>query len=129
MIKCKVVGKFDLKAFKELRNIEREKKEHESAKYDGKLFVNDKFECSQEMADYLTGNNPLNLQVVKIIEVIPEKEEITEKEVQAVAKAIVEESEERKDTVENIINEIIEESEKEKPHKKAFKKKKTKNKE
>lgn len=75
MIKCEVVEKFDLKAFKELRNIERENKEHESAKYDGKLFVNDKFECSQEMADYLTGNNPLRKAVVKIVEVQPEKKE------------------------------------------------------
>lgn len=73
MIKCEVVEKFDLKAFKELRNIERENKEHESAKYDGKLFVNDKFECSQEMAVYLTGNNPLRKAVVKVIEVKPEE--------------------------------------------------------
>lgn len=73
MIKCEVVEKFDLKAFKELRNIERENKEHESTKYDGKLFVNDKFECSQEMAVYLTGNNPLRKAVVKVIEVKPEE--------------------------------------------------------
>lgn len=83
MIKCEVVEKFDLKAFKELRNIERENKEHESAKYDGKLFVNDKFECSQEMADYLTGNNPIRKAVVKVIEVEPEitinEEEIVKK--------------------------------------------------
>ena len=35
--------------------------------------VKDTFECDKEMVDYLTGNNPLNKAVVKVIEVIPEE--------------------------------------------------------
>lgn len=75
MIRCEVVEKFTLKKFNELQNIERFSKEHEDKKYNGYLFAKDKFECSQEMAEYLTGNNPLKKQVVRIIEVQPEKEE------------------------------------------------------
>ena len=56
---------------------------------------------------------------------IKEKEEISEEEVQAVAKAIVAEAEEREKTVETIVDEIIEEA---KEEKKASKPKKTKSK-
>lgn len=70
MIKCEVVENFDLKAFDELKNIIRKSKDDK-----GKLYVGDTFECSQQMAEYLTGNNPLRKAVVKIIEVQPEKKE------------------------------------------------------
>ena len=72
MIKVEVIEKFTLKKFKELENLKRAKKEYEDAKYDGQLIQKDTFECSKEMADYLTGNNPLKKVVVKVIEVIPE---------------------------------------------------------
>jgi len=136
MVKCEVIKEFTLKRFKELKNLKRKRIERNG----NKLNTGDIFECAKEMAEYLTGNNPENEQVVRIIEVIPEKdakpteivtekEEITEEEVQAVVKAIVEESEERKDTVENIVNEIIEEAEEteeKKPKKTTPKKKKEK---
>lgn len=124
MVKVEVIiDNFSLKKFNELKNLERKK---ESKNKQGFLYEGDTFECSKEMSVYLTGKNPLNLQVVKIIEVIPEKEEITEEDVQAVAKAIVEEAEERKETVENIVDEIIEETEEieEKKPKKTISKKK-----
>lgn len=70
MIKCEVVENFDLKAFGELKNIIRKSKDDK-----GKLYVGDTFECSQQMAEYLTGNNPLRKAVVKIVEVQPEKKE------------------------------------------------------
>lgn len=70
MIKCEVVENFDLKAFDELKNIIRKSKDDK-----GKLYVGDTFECSQQMAEYLTGNNPLRKAVVKIVEVQPEKKE------------------------------------------------------
>lgn len=70
MIKCEVVENFDLKAFGELKNIVRKSKDDK-----GKLYVGDTFECSQQMAEYLTGNNPLRKAVVKIVEVQPEKKE------------------------------------------------------
>ena len=41
--------------------------------------VGDCFECDEKMADYLTGNNSINRAVVKLIEVIPEKENTEKK--------------------------------------------------
>lgn len=68
MVKCEVIIKeFNLAKFDELKNIVRKSKDEE-----GKLFEYDTFECSKEMADYLTGNNPLNKAVVRVIEVIQE---------------------------------------------------------
>lgn len=74
MVKCKVIKKFTLKDFDKLKNIVRGgiKNNH------GELYINDTFECDEEMAEYLTGNNKNKDVVVKIIEVIPKvkKEEI-----------------------------------------------------
>lgn len=69
MIKVEVIEKFTLKDFDELKNIERR-----SVDEKGTLFVGDTFECNKNMVDYLTGNNPLNKVVVKVVEVVPEKE-------------------------------------------------------
>lgn len=74
MIKVEVVQEFTLGKFNELKNITRKQKEQE-----GKLFIGDTFECDEKMADYLTGNNPINRAVVKVIEVIPEKENTEKK--------------------------------------------------
>ena len=68
MIKCEVVEDFTLERFKELNNIKRKNKN-----VNGKLFIGDTFECNKAMADYLTGNNPLNKVVVKVIEFEPKK--------------------------------------------------------
>jgi hypothetical protein len=67
MVKCEVIKGFTLEKFKELKNLKRKKIER-----DGKLNPDDIFECTEEMAEYLTGNNPKNEQVVRIIEIIPE---------------------------------------------------------
>lgn len=74
MIKVKVIEDFTLGKFNELKNITRKQKEQE-----GKLFIGDIFECDEKMADYLTGNNSINRAVVKVIEVIPEKENTEKK--------------------------------------------------
>lgn len=74
MIKVKVIEDFTLQGFDKLKNITRKQKEQE-----GKLFIGDIFECDEKMADYLTGNNPINRAVVKVIEVIPEKENTEKK--------------------------------------------------
>lgn len=74
MIKVEVIEEFTLGKFNELKNITRKQKEQE-----GKLFIGDIFECDEKMADYLTGNNPINRAVVKVIEVIPEKENTEKK--------------------------------------------------
>lgn len=76
MIKVEVINDdFTLARFNELKNIVRKSKEEK-----GKLFKGDTFECSEELCDYLSGNNPLNKKVVKIIEVEPKKqlEEVVE---------------------------------------------------
>lgn len=75
MVKCEVIGEFTLQKFDELKNIVRAGKEEK-----GRLFTRDTFECDEEMAKYLTGNNPLNKTVVKVIEVIPEEKKEETKE-------------------------------------------------
>lgn len=75
MVKVEVIEQFTLKEFKKLKNIERAMKEHKDKRYDGKLYPRDTFECDDEMAKYLTGDNALNKVVVKVIEVEPKKVE------------------------------------------------------
>lgn len=68
MIKCEVIERFDLKDFNKLKNIQRK-----AINEEGKLFVGDTFECDEEMAKYLLGDNVLKKVVVKVIEVEPKK--------------------------------------------------------
>jgi hypothetical protein len=84
MIKCVVIKQFTFKRFDELKNIKRK-----SVDASGKLLVGDEFECSKEIADYLTGNNPLNEVVVQVVEVEPETKPIEEVE-ESVKEEIVE---------------------------------------
>ena len=74
MVKVKVIEDFTLQEFDKLKNIIRKGKEQK-----GKLFIGDIFACDEKMADYLTGNNSINRAVVKVIEVIPEKEDTEKK--------------------------------------------------
>lgn len=69
MIKCKVIESFTLEKFDELKNL---KKANPVLNEHKKLYVNDTFECSKEMAEYLLGGNSRKRIVVKIIEIIPE---------------------------------------------------------
>lgn len=113
MVKCEVIEKFTLKEFDKLKNIERASN---IGKY-GELNPRDTFECDEEMAKYLTGDNALNKVVVKVIEVEPD--EVSVEVVQAVADAIVDEAKEQDKSVEEIVKEIQEE----KPKKKKSSKK------
>lgn len=74
VIKCEVIIPFTLERFNELKNVKKvmERKEDEFG-------VRDTFECSKELADYLTGNNSIKEVVIKIIEVIPNKMKTTRK--------------------------------------------------
>lgn len=74
MVKVEVIENFSLSKFNELKNIVRK-----SIGKEGYLFTGDIFECNEELADYLMGNNSLNKVVVKVIEIIPEKEKTTKK--------------------------------------------------
>lgn len=76
MIKVEVTKEFTLKDFDKLKNIVRK-----TVNEKGKLFVGDEFECDNTMFEYLTGNNPNEDVVVKLIEIIPEKEELHEAKV------------------------------------------------
>lgn len=76
MIKAKVIEDFYLEKFNELKNITRAT----SKKEEGHLYVNDTFECTEEMAEYLLGKNKIKRAFIKIIEVIPEEKTVkTEK--------------------------------------------------
>lgn len=68
MIKVEVIEKFTLEDYKKLKNVKKVvvRKENEFG-------VGDTFECDKEMVDYLTGNNAFKKEVVKVIEVKPEK--------------------------------------------------------
>lgn len=72
MIKVRVIEDFNLGKFNELKNIIRA---NCNKKEDGKLYTNDTFECTEEMAEYLTGKNALGRSFVRVIEIIPEKTE------------------------------------------------------
>lgn len=74
MIKVEVTKEFTLKDFDKLKNIVRK-----TVNEKGKLFVGDEFECDNEMFEYLTGKNPNEDVVVKLIEIIPEEKLITKK--------------------------------------------------
>lgn len=71
MIKVEVIENFTLEDYRKLRNVKKviSRKENEFG-------ARDTFECDEKMVDYLTGNNPLNKVVVKVIEVEPKKTEI-----------------------------------------------------
>lgn len=71
MVRCETIREFTLERFNELKNIKRRKQ-----KEDGRLFVGDEFECNEELAEYLTGNNAKNQIVVKVLEIIPEKKKV-----------------------------------------------------
>ena len=73
MIKCEVIENFTLARFDELKNVERL-----GGGTGNYLKVRDRFECTEELAKYLTGDNAMKKVVVKVIEVIPDKLPTTE---------------------------------------------------
>lgn len=74
MIRVEVIEEFHLGKFNELKNIVRKSREE-----NGRLFMGDTFECTEDMAKYLMETNATGRAFVKVIEVIPEKvEEVIE---------------------------------------------------
>ena len=70
MIRCKTIQDFTympLSRFEEIKKIQRVRRNTP-----GKLYTGDKFECSKEIAEYLSGKNSENKKVIKIIEVCPD---------------------------------------------------------
>ena len=72
MIRCEALDEFSLSRFRELKNIERAKADKNET---GWLYKGDKFECKQDLADYLNGANDYKKSFVRILEVIPIQEE------------------------------------------------------
>lgn len=72
MIKVKVIENFSLGKFKELKNIVRNNSKQD---LDGMLFKGDTFECTEEMAEYLTKTNAQGKPFVEVVEITPEKKE------------------------------------------------------
>lgn len=87
MVKLETIKNFTLANFDVLKNVERKGED-----IYGYLKVGDTFECDEEMAEYLTGNNPKKEVVVKILEVEPKKEE-NEEQPTEIEQEIVEEQE------------------------------------
>lgn len=73
MIKVEVVEGFNLGRFNEIRNLVRANPEKNKI---GELYSKDTFECTEELSDYLLGDNTYKRAFVHVIEVIPEEEKI-----------------------------------------------------
>ena len=63
-MKLKAIKEFTLKRFDELRDLKRNTNFAENKR----IYVGDIFECDEELAEYLLGNNPLKEKVVEVIE-------------------------------------------------------------
>lgn len=74
MIKVKALQEFTYGNFNNITNLERHDKNKNK---DGRLYAGDIFECTKEMAEYLTGK--CGYVLVKVIEVIPEETPVIEK--------------------------------------------------
>lgn len=68
-MKCRVIKDFTLNDFHKLKNVSRAGARDTY----GNLYLNDTFECDNEMGRYLTGENEKKEIVVKIIELKPEE--------------------------------------------------------
>ena len=68
MFKVKALQKFTYGSFDKIKNLERHNKEKNK---EGTLYTGDTFECTEKMAQYLTGE--CGYILVKVIEVIPEE--------------------------------------------------------
>ena len=71
MIKVEAIKDFTLARFNEIKDTLVRNK----VAVEGKIFKGDTFECTQELAEYLSGKNAIGQTVIKVIEVIPEKKE------------------------------------------------------
>lgn len=68
MFKVKALREFTYGSFDKIKSLERHNKER---KKEGTLYVGDTFECTEKMAQYLTGE--CGYVLVRVIEVIPEE--------------------------------------------------------
>ena len=69
MVKVEALSDFSLRKFNEIKNLQRKARNTV-----GMIYTGDIFECDDEMADYLTGNNARGKAVVKVLEILPDKD-------------------------------------------------------
>jgi len=74
MVRVKVIKDFSFGAFDSIESTLVRANAKENVR--GKLYANDTFECEEDTARYLTGNNPIKEVVVEIVENIKPKEEV-----------------------------------------------------
>lgn len=74
MVKLETIYDFTLERFNELKNIKRKNIEKDK---DGWLYIGDTFECNNELAGYLMGDNKNKIIVAKVIEVKDEPKQET----------------------------------------------------
>lgn len=70
MIRVEATENFNYKNFNLIRELDRCNDENENKK--GTLYVGDTFIATEEIIDYLMGNNPCNRELIRIIEYVPE---------------------------------------------------------
>lgn len=75
MVRLEVIEEFTLGRYSELENIERNGKNEI-----GRLYVGDKFDCNEELADYITGNNSFKKPFAKVIGIMNEEKNNSKKE-------------------------------------------------
>ena len=68
MIKVQAIRQFTLSDYDKIKDTLQRK----TINRDGTIFEDDIFECDEEMAKYLMGNNESGVVVVKVLEYIPE---------------------------------------------------------
>ncbi len=86
MIKVEVTEDFTLARFNEIENLVRKNRNEQ-----GKLFKGDTFECNEEMAKYLSGDNILKRPFIKVVEILPKEKPASMKLELEDVKAIAEE--------------------------------------
>ena len=97
MVKVEVIENFSLGKYNELKNIARK-----SYNQEGYLYVGDIFECTEDMAKYLTGENAHKRAFVKVIEIIPEKKEEIKEEIKEEKKPTKRTTTKRKTTTKKV---------------------------
>lgn len=68
MIKVQAIKDFTLSRYNEIENLKPR-----TIRKEGKIYTNDIFECSIDLAKYLSGENAKGLKVVKILEITIDK--------------------------------------------------------
>ena len=72
MIRVEVIEDFTLGRFNELKNIQRK-----NLNTPGRLYKGDVFDATEDIVDYLSGNNRLKRCFLKVIEILPKEEKKT----------------------------------------------------